>query len=186
MLKGLTSVVDNFCRSQDSNPQPRVTSPTLYPLGQGWFGQFGTITKAPSSLILYNTSGCILIGGKAYSLAAGQCDVRASPSSGEWDREKNSGQCAFSLVANRSNSPLSKRVQIIQTDSGCNLHSPWGIPFLESMSAPRFRRPGMCAALMERKIWSARSRRSAACSYRGLEQHANQYMPLFQLWLKIL
>ncbi len=31
LLKGLTSVVDNFCRSCDSNPQPRVTSPTLYP-----------------------------------------------------------------------------------------------------------------------------------------------------------
>ncbi len=31
--KGLTSVVDNSCRSRDSNPQPRITSPTLYPLG---------------------------------------------------------------------------------------------------------------------------------------------------------
>ncbi len=33
LLKGLTSVVDNSCRSRDSNPQPRVTSPTLYLLG---------------------------------------------------------------------------------------------------------------------------------------------------------
>ncbi len=33
LLKGLTSAVDNSCRSRDSNPQPRVTSPTLYPLG---------------------------------------------------------------------------------------------------------------------------------------------------------
>jgi len=33
LLKGLISVVDNSCRSRDSNPQPRVTSPTLYPLG---------------------------------------------------------------------------------------------------------------------------------------------------------
>ncbi len=33
LLKGLTSVVDNSCRSRDLNPQPRVTSPTLYPLG---------------------------------------------------------------------------------------------------------------------------------------------------------
>ncbi len=33
LLKGLTSVMDNSCRSRDSNPQPRVTSPTLYPLG---------------------------------------------------------------------------------------------------------------------------------------------------------
>ncbi len=24
---------DNSCRSRDSNPQPRVTSPTLFPLG---------------------------------------------------------------------------------------------------------------------------------------------------------
>ncbi len=32
LLKALTSVVDNSCRSRDSNPQPRVTSPTLYPL----------------------------------------------------------------------------------------------------------------------------------------------------------
>ncbi len=34
LLKGLTSVVDNSCWSRDSNPQPRVTSPTLYPLEQ--------------------------------------------------------------------------------------------------------------------------------------------------------
>ncbi len=32
LLKGLTSVEDNSCWSRDSNPQPRVTSPTLYPL----------------------------------------------------------------------------------------------------------------------------------------------------------
>ncbi len=32
LLKGLTSVVDNSCQSQDLNPQPRVTNPTLYPL----------------------------------------------------------------------------------------------------------------------------------------------------------
>ncbi len=33
LLKGLTSVVDNPCRSRDSNPQPQVTSPMLYTLG---------------------------------------------------------------------------------------------------------------------------------------------------------
>ncbi len=33
LLKGLNSVVDNSCRRRDSNPQPRVTSRTLYPLG---------------------------------------------------------------------------------------------------------------------------------------------------------
>ncbi len=32
LLKGLTSVVDISHRSRDSNPQPRVTSLTLYPL----------------------------------------------------------------------------------------------------------------------------------------------------------
>ncbi len=31
--KGLTSVVDTSCQSRDSNPQPRVLSQTLYPLG---------------------------------------------------------------------------------------------------------------------------------------------------------
>ncbi len=35
LLKSLTSVMDNSCRSRDSNPQPRVTSLTLYPLGHG-------------------------------------------------------------------------------------------------------------------------------------------------------
>ncbi len=33
LLKGLTSVMDNSCRSRDSNPQPQVTSSMLYPLG---------------------------------------------------------------------------------------------------------------------------------------------------------
>ncbi len=33
VLKGLTSVLDNSSRSRDSNPQPRVTSSTRYPLG---------------------------------------------------------------------------------------------------------------------------------------------------------
>ncbi len=86
------------------------------PGDQGWFGQFGavSITKAPSSLIVHNTSGNILIGGNAYSLAAGQCDVCTSPFSGEWDGAKNSGQCAFSLVENRSTS-VPYRVQIIRT-----------------------------------------------------------------------
>ncbi len=28
-----TPPTDNFCRTRDSNPQPQVTSPTLYPLG---------------------------------------------------------------------------------------------------------------------------------------------------------
>ncbi len=41
LLKGLTSVVDNSCRSRDSNPQPWVTSPTLYPLGLDCIGSRG-------------------------------------------------------------------------------------------------------------------------------------------------
>ncbi len=36
LLKGLTSAVDNSCRNRDSNPQPRIISPTLYPLGHGF------------------------------------------------------------------------------------------------------------------------------------------------------
>ncbi len=32
LLKGFTSVEDNSCQSRDSNPQPRVTSATRYPL----------------------------------------------------------------------------------------------------------------------------------------------------------
>ncbi len=36
LLKGLTSVVDNSSWSRDSNPQPWVTSLTLYPLGHDW------------------------------------------------------------------------------------------------------------------------------------------------------
>ncbi len=32
LLKGLISVRDNSCQSRDSNPQPRVTNPMLYPL----------------------------------------------------------------------------------------------------------------------------------------------------------
>ncbi len=45
LLKGLTSVVDNFCRSRDSNPQPRVKSPTLYPIGHGFPGLKQLLSK---------------------------------------------------------------------------------------------------------------------------------------------
>ncbi len=62
--------------------------------------------KLAPSLILHKTSGNIWIGGNVFSLAAGQRDVSASHSNGEWDREKSSGQSAFSLVANRSTSAL--------------------------------------------------------------------------------
>ncbi len=67
--------------------QGGATSSSIRSGNQGWSVQFGamSITEAPSSLILHNTSGNILIGGNAYSLAAGQCDVSASPFSGEWD-----------------------------------------------------------------------------------------------------
>ncbi len=41
LLKGLTSVMDNSCRSRDSNPQPRVPSPTLYSLGHNCPMAFG-------------------------------------------------------------------------------------------------------------------------------------------------
>ncbi len=56
LLKGLTSVVDNSCRSRDSNPQPRVTSPTLYPLGHGcptWWGQRSFVPDEIQSTIAH-------------------------------------------------------------------------------------------------------------------------------------
>ncbi len=43
LLKGLTSVVNNSCRSRDSNPQPRVTSSTLYPLGHNLYNKHNII-----------------------------------------------------------------------------------------------------------------------------------------------
>ncbi len=51
LLKGLTSVVDNSCRSRDSNPQPWVTSSTLYPL-EPWLPikeEFTTWNRTPIS-----------------------------------------------------------------------------------------------------------------------------------------
>ncbi len=50
LLKGLTSVVDNSCRSRDSNLQPWVTSPTLYPLQL-------RLPLLQIKLLLYNTRG---------------------------------------------------------------------------------------------------------------------------------
>ncbi len=66
--------------------QGDATSRSVWSGNRSWFGQFGamSITEAP------------LFFSYIYSLAAGQCDVSASPFSGEWDREKNSRQCAFS------------------------------------------------------------------------------------------
>ncbi len=51
LLKGLTSVVNNSCRSRDSNPQPWVTSPTLYPLGQDCQQLTGGLKKIDESLL---------------------------------------------------------------------------------------------------------------------------------------
>ncbi len=44
LLKGLTSVVDTSCQSRDSNPQPWVTSPMLYPLGPTAWSDFTWVT----------------------------------------------------------------------------------------------------------------------------------------------
>ncbi len=68
--------------------QGDATSSSVRSGNQSWFGQFGvmSITEAPLFFFFFYI----------YSLAAGQCDVSASPFSGEWDREKNSRQCAFS------------------------------------------------------------------------------------------
>ncbi len=58
LLKGLSSVVDDSCRSRDSNPQPRVTSPTLYLLGHNCLTRQGLLwlkTKPKSTKIKYLT-----------------------------------------------------------------------------------------------------------------------------------
>ncbi len=169
--------------------QGGATSSSVRSRDQGWFGQFGavTITEAPSFLIVHNTSGNILIGGNAYSLAAGQRDVSTATLSGEWDGATNSGQCAFSLVANRSTSAVPCQVQIIRSDPRCNFHSPWGIPlpWKSICSSQRFRRLGTCVALMERKwrlracteLWIVHSRTRNHRHFVG----ATQYMQLFQL-----
>ncbi len=113
---------------------------------QGWFGQFRavSITEASSFLIVHNTSGNILIVGNAYSLAAGQCNVCTSTFSGEWNGAKNSGQCTFSLMANRPPSAVTLpcRVQIIRSDPRCNFHSPWGIPLPRRSICPAVQETG--------------------------------------------
>ncbi len=53
LLKVLTSVVDNSCRSRDSNPQPQITSLTLYPLGH----------NCPASSLHFTHPKCIYIYG---------------------------------------------------------------------------------------------------------------------------
>ncbi len=50
LLKGLTSVVDNSCRSRDSNPQPWVTSLTLYPLEPLWLKSWMKIVESKDVL----------------------------------------------------------------------------------------------------------------------------------------
>ncbi len=47
LLKGLTSVMNNSCRSRGSNLQPRVTSPMIYPLGHSY--NIGFTNKMPPS-----------------------------------------------------------------------------------------------------------------------------------------
>ncbi len=55
LLKGLTSVVNNSCRSGDSKPQPRITSQTLYPLGHDCPQQQ---KKAPQAEPRHNLVAC--------------------------------------------------------------------------------------------------------------------------------
>ncbi len=61
----LTSVVDNSCRSWDSNPQPRVTSLTLYPLEprlppktDDWYLEDPLQTLMTVYIFLYNFTKC--------------------------------------------------------------------------------------------------------------------------------
>ncbi len=57
LLKVLTSVVKNSCRSQDSNPQPQVTSPTLYPLGHDCPSITASIWRGMEVISLWHCSG---------------------------------------------------------------------------------------------------------------------------------
>ncbi len=64
LLKGLTSVVDNSCRSRDSNPQPRVTSPTLYPIGHDSPSPKLVLLALPQKCVV----GCFFSYGHFYVL----------------------------------------------------------------------------------------------------------------------
>ncbi len=71
LLKGLISVMDNSCRSRDSNPQPRVTSPTLYPLGHDLRQSLCVIYEINNvvafSFALINSGSHGLVDRKQYS-----------------------------------------------------------------------------------------------------------------------
>ncbi len=132
--------------------QGGATSSSARSRDQGWFGQFGavSITEAPSFMIVHNTSGNILIGGNAYSLAAGQCEVCTSTFSGEWDGAKNSRQCAFSR---RTDPPPLSRAESKSSDPtrGATSTLVEESLFLERVSAQRFRRLGRHALLWWRE-----------------------------------
>ncbi len=137
--------------------QGGATSSSVRSGDQGWFGQFGavSITEAPSSLIVHNTSGNILIGGNAYSLAAGQCDVCTFPFSGEWDGGRRTVGNAHSRSWWTYPPPLSRTGPNHPTRGATSTLLEESL-FLERVSALQFRRLGTCAALMERK-WQLRA-----------------------------
>ncbi len=111
----------------------------------------------------------------------------------EWDEAKNSGQCAFSLMANRSTSAVPYRVQIIQTDPRCHFHSPWGIPLPRKSICPAIQENGdvrcsdgekVTAPWLYRALDRTCSYTKALVIYGRNHRHvvvANQYMLLFQL-----
>ncbi len=77
LLKSLTSVVDNFSWSWDSNPHPRATSPTLYPLEPRlplpqnciWHGTSFKNEKVKSSTSKIVSRPCIYFHSAAFILA---------------------------------------------------------------------------------------------------------------------
>ncbi len=112
LLRGLTSVVDNSCRSWDSNPQPRITSPTLYPLGHDCPNalphDLNTIPgswKHPSSCMASILTGyvthwaCLGCSGSAYMTACSSSCQYLATSHSHW-RGEDIPQATFNNLIN--------------------------------------------------------------------------------------
>ncbi len=122
-----------------------------------------------------------------------KCRALSSSDIPEADGAKNSRQCAFSLMANRSTSAVTCRVKIIRSDTRCNFHSPWGIPLPRKSICPAVQETGdvRCsdgekgtAPCLYRALDHKFSYKEALVIYARNHRHfvgANQFMQLFQL-----
>ncbi len=96
---------------------------------------------------LSRTPGSRAIGGKAYKRSLGHtCTMASSPSGAGWVRENQRGYCEVSWDINKSTWARPNFYQI------CSITSVWSIhflilsPYLERMSAPWLRYPGIYSA----------------------------------------